>query len=91
MKLLKNWLRDDRGQDLIEYSLIMAFVALSSAALFINAGGSTAQIWSQANAALQTQKSGNGCPSPSYSTSFPADSEKACFNPDTQSFGPAPR
>jgi Flp pilus assembly pilin Flp len=29
---------DDRGQDLIEYTLMLAFVALASAALFASAG-----------------------------------------------------
>jgi len=31
---------DDQGQDLIECTLLLAFVALASAALFISAGGS---------------------------------------------------
>ena len=35
MKILMNeFLKDDSGQDLIEYTLLMAFVALASAALF---------------------------------------------------------
>jgi Flp pilus assembly pilin Flp len=46
MRLLKKFLADDSGQDLIEYSLLMAFVALASAALFLGAGGSIAGIWS---------------------------------------------
>jgi Flp pilus assembly pilin Flp len=44
--ILKQFFRDDQGQDLIEYTLLLAFVALASAALFINAGGSIANIWS---------------------------------------------
>jgi Flp pilus assembly pilin Flp len=43
--ILKQFFRDDQGQDLIEYTLLLAFVALASAALFINAGGSIANIW----------------------------------------------
>jgi Flp pilus assembly pilin Flp len=35
-----SFLRDEQGQDLIEYTLLMAFVALASAALFLGAGGS---------------------------------------------------
>ena len=38
MNLLLNFLRDDQGQDLIEYTLLLAFVALASAAVFIGAG-----------------------------------------------------
>jgi Flp pilus assembly pilin Flp len=45
-------LKDDSGQDLIEYTLLMAFVALASAALFIGAGGSIKGIWSSSNSQL---------------------------------------
>jgi len=46
------WL-DESGQDLIEYTLLMAFVALASAALFIGAGGSIKGIWSVTNTQLE--------------------------------------
>ena len=52
MNLLKNFLRDEQGQDLIEYTLLLAFVALASAALFISAGTSVNTIWSIANSRL---------------------------------------
>ena len=52
MKLLANLLKDEQGQDLIEYTLLMAFVALASAALFIGAGGSIAGIWTTSNSRL---------------------------------------
>ena len=45
---------DESGQDLIEYTLLMAFVALSSAALFGNAGTSVSKIWSVSNTTLST-------------------------------------
>jgi Flp pilus assembly pilin Flp len=44
--------KEDSGQDLIEYTLLMAFVALASAALFIGAGGSISGIWSVTNSQL---------------------------------------
>jgi Flp pilus assembly pilin Flp len=50
--ILKNFIRDEQGQDLIEYTLLLAFVALASAALFISAGGSVNTIWSVANSQL---------------------------------------
>jgi len=50
--ILKQFLRDDQGQDLIEYTLLLAFVALASAALFINAGGSISNIWNIASSRL---------------------------------------
>jgi len=52
MKTLINFLRDEQGQDLIEYTLLLAFVALASAALFIGSGGSVNQIWGSANTTL---------------------------------------
>jgi len=45
--------RDENGQDLIEYTLLMAFVALASAALFIAAGNSVSKIWSSSNSTLK--------------------------------------
>ena len=54
MKVLVNeFLRDDSGQDLIEYTLLMAFVALASAALFIGVGGSIKGIWTTVNTQLE--------------------------------------
>ncbi len=41
--------RDEEGQDLVEYTLLLAFVCLASAALFINAGASLATIWTDTN------------------------------------------
>ena len=46
MTILRNFWNDEQGQDLIEYTLLMAFVALASAALFLGAGGSIKGIWS---------------------------------------------
>ena len=47
-----NFCKDEQGQDLIEYTLLIAFVALASAALFIGAGGSIKTIWTTANTQL---------------------------------------
>ena len=52
--MMWNFLRDEQGQDLIEYTLLLAFVAIASAALFINAGGSISNIWTTANGTLQS-------------------------------------
>jgi Flp pilus assembly pilin Flp len=49
---LHNFWNDEQGQDLIEYTLLMAFVALASAALFIGAGGNIKSIWSTTNSSL---------------------------------------
>jgi Flp pilus assembly pilin Flp len=45
MKHLLRFIKEEQGQDLIEYTLLMAFIALASAAIFINAGGSLSAIW----------------------------------------------
>jgi len=47
-----NLIRDEQGQDLIEYTLLLAFVALASAALFISTGGSVSTIWGNASTDL---------------------------------------
>jgi Flp pilus assembly pilin Flp len=49
--------KDDQGQDLIEYTLMLAFVVLASAALFSSAGGRINQIWSSADSRLSTAAS----------------------------------
>ena len=52
IQLLEDFLAEDDGQDLIEYSLLMAFVALASAGLFMKAGKSITGIWSTTNSQL---------------------------------------
>ena len=51
-ELLNGFLSNEEGQDLIEYTLLLAFVCLASAALFISAGGSVGGIWTTANTEL---------------------------------------
>jgi len=50
--MMMRFLRDEQGQDLVEYTWLLAFVALASAALFIGAGVQIASIWSVANSRL---------------------------------------
>ena len=49
MTIIKNFWENEQGQDLIEYTLLMAFVALASAGLFIGAGGDVKGIWAVSN------------------------------------------
>ena len=51
-QFIVRFVRDDQGQDLIEYTLLLAFVCLASAALFIGAGKSLSSIWTTANATI---------------------------------------
>jgi Flp pilus assembly pilin Flp len=55
--MLKNFLKDEQAQDLIEYTLLLAFVCLATAALFISSGGSLSGIWITANTDLTTANS----------------------------------
>jgi Flp pilus assembly pilin Flp len=54
----KFW-QDEQGQDLIEYTLLMAFIALASAAIFVNAGSSISGIWSSASSQLVSANAGS--------------------------------
>jgi Flp pilus assembly pilin Flp len=53
-RFLRILLGEDSGQDLIEYTLLIAFVALTTAGLFLSNGASVNQIWSSANSVLTT-------------------------------------
>ncbi len=50
--ILMRFVKDEQGQDLIEYTLLMAFVALASAAIFTQVGGSVNTIWKSASTQL---------------------------------------
>jgi len=50
--MLKKFLKDEQAQDLIEYTLLVAFVCLATAALFVSSGGSLSGIWITANSQL---------------------------------------
>jgi Flp pilus assembly pilin Flp len=54
MKQILRFLKDESGQDLIEYTLLMAFVALASAAIFVSTGQSISTIWGSASTQLST-------------------------------------
>jgi Flp pilus assembly pilin Flp len=56
-QFVNTFVREENGQDLIEYTLLLAFVALASAAIFIGAGGSISGIWGTANSSLANANS----------------------------------
>jgi Flp pilus assembly pilin Flp len=51
MSEVRFW-RDEDGQDLVEYSLLLAFVCLAGAAMFIGMGRNVNGIWSIVNSRL---------------------------------------
>jgi Flp pilus assembly pilin Flp len=57
-RFLGLFVREDSGQDLIEYTLLVAFVALTSAGLFLGSGANVEQAWSSANSVLTTAADG---------------------------------
>jgi Flp pilus assembly pilin Flp len=51
MRILRFFVEQD-GADLIEYTLLLAFICLVSAAFYIGVGNSTSAIWSITNARM---------------------------------------
>ena len=52
MEQFKTFLADESGQDLIEYTLLLSYDALASAALFTGAGRSVKGIWTSSTSQL---------------------------------------
>jgi len=50
--LAMRFVREEAGQDLIEYTLLLAFVALAAAALFPGVAASISTIWSSISTLL---------------------------------------
>ena len=45
---LKDFLREEEGQDMVEYTLLLAFVALAAGAAYVTIGNKISGIWSKA-------------------------------------------
>jgi Flp pilus assembly pilin Flp len=50
-------LHEEEGQDLVEYSLLLAFIALAAIALLSAAGTSVTSIWNSINTGLTSAAS----------------------------------
>ena len=48
MSYLKSFLKDEEGQDMVEYTLLLAFVALAAGAAYVTIGNNISGIWSKA-------------------------------------------
>ncbi len=57
MNLLKNFWREDRGQDVVEYTLLMAAMALATAAVILPMKNEIGVIWFQTNLQLSAASS----------------------------------
>ena len=49
---LRSFWRKEQGQDLVEYSLLLAFICLAGAAAMIGMSSATTGLWSAANSRL---------------------------------------
>jgi len=58
--MIKAIWQDEAGQDLVEYSLLLGFLALGSLALLSSAGGSVKSIWGTVNTNLTTAAASSG-------------------------------
>ena len=52
LDLLRRLCSEEDGHDFVEYTLLMAFLSLSAAAMYIGAGDSLVIIWSASNTLL---------------------------------------
>ena len=53
------FIRDETAQDLVEYGLLLAFIALAGAAAFLGMSQSANVLWSAANSGLAAANSGS--------------------------------
>ena len=49
LRMMKQIWNGEEGQDLVEYTLLLAFVTLVAAGMFVNVGQNISAIWSKAN------------------------------------------
>jgi Flp pilus assembly pilin Flp len=49
----------DDGQDLIEYTLLLAFIALAGAAVYLGMGQNTSALWTTVNSRLASANQGS--------------------------------
>lgn len=57
MEHLRRFLRDEQGQDLIEYVLLVGFITLASAGIFLDASPTISGMWGTANNTLSNAAS----------------------------------
>ena len=53
MEFVNSFVREEEGQDVLEYGLLMAFVAVIAVAAINTVGGNIGTIWDSVNMALQ--------------------------------------
>ncbi|MGD0435842.1 MAG: hypothetical protein ABSB86_05225 [Bryobacteraceae bacterium] len=56
---LRGFERDESGQDMLEYALLLAFIALAGTAMFLGMSSSANTLWSVANSNLAAGNAGS--------------------------------
>jgi Flp pilus assembly pilin Flp len=51
-ELMNKFIRDEEGQDLVEYALLLVFLALAAIAVLPTLGSSVNKVFSQSNSSL---------------------------------------
>jgi Flp pilus assembly pilin Flp len=67
--LVRFWLRDEHGQDLSDYCLLTALVALIALAVFVHVSGGIQNIWNIGNGTLASGNSVAGGAGSSHGSS----------------------
>ena len=52
LELMKKFMKGEEGQDLVEYALLLVFLALAAIAILPTLGSSVNKVFSQSNSAL---------------------------------------
>lgn len=52
LRILKRVLKDEQGQDLVEYALLLVFLSLAAIAILPTLGSSVNRVFSQSNSSL---------------------------------------
>ena len=52
LTFMKKFIRDEEGQDLVEYALLLVFLALAAIAILPTLGSSVNKVFSQSNSSL---------------------------------------
>jgi len=60
IQTIKSFMQEEAGQDLVEYSLLLGFLALGSLAFLSSAGASVKSIWSTISTNLTTAAATSG-------------------------------
>jgi Flp pilus assembly pilin Flp len=62
LELMKRFVKDEEGQDLVEYALLLVFLALAAIAILPTLGSSVNKVFSQSNSGWMIGQAKNNQP-----------------------------